>query len=115
MLKWFRSLLGGGGPGIGIGALEASTLHRDGAILLDVRSKAERQGSMIPGSRHVPLDQLASQMNQLPQGKIIVCQCASGHRSGVAAHQLKAQGYDARSLTGGITAWKNAGLPVKKG
>ena len=113
MLKWFRSLLGGGG--LGIGAPEASALQKEGAILLDVRSAVERWASSVSGSRHIPLDQLVKRGQDLPKDRTIVCQCASGHRSGLAARQLREQGYDARSLTGGITAWKNAGLPVGKG
>ena len=115
MLKWIKALLGGGNDHFNVSAAEAQTLIKEGALLLDVRSKAERQAASIPGSRHVPLEQLTNQLAQLPQGKVIVCQCASGNRSSLAARQLRAQGRDARSLSGGITAWKAAGLPVKKG
>lgn len=115
MLNWLKGLLGGGKDNAKVSAAEAHTLVDSGALLLDVRSRAERQAFSIPGSRHVPIEQLAGQLKSLPMGKVIVCQCASGHRSGLAARQLQAQGFDARSLTGGITAWKNAGLPVKKG
>lgn len=113
MLRWLNSLLGGGADGVNVSATEARQLLQDGALLLDVRSAAERQVASIPGSRHLPVEQLPGQMGQLPAGRIIVCQCASGHRSGIAARQLRAQGHDARSLSGGLTAWKNAGLPVK--
>ncbi|GAA4001758.1 rhodanese-like domain-containing protein [Deinococcus rubellus] len=115
MLNWLKGLLGGNKDNVSISAAEAHTLIGSGALLLDVRSRAERQAQSIPGSKHVPIEQLAAQLKSLPVGKVIVCQCASGHRSGLAAQQLRAQGFDARSLRGGITAWKNAGLPVKKG
>ena len=115
MLKWLRGLLGGNADGVNVSATEAQTLVQGGAVLLDVRSKGERQASLIPGSRHMPIEQLVKQGQDLPRDKIIVCQCASGHRSSLAARQLQALGYDARSLSGGISAWKNAGLPVKEG
>lgn len=115
VLRWLKKRLGGGSEDLNVSAAEAHTLVKGGALLLDVRSKAERQAASIPGSRHVPMEQLTSQLAQLPQGKVIVCQCASGNRSSMAARQLRAQGIDARSLSGGITAWKDAGLPVKKG
>jgi len=115
MLRWLRGLLGGGADGVSVSPTEAHELTSGGALLLDVRSKGERQATLIPGSRHVPLEQLAGQLKQLPKDRVIVCQCASGHRSGIAARQLRAEGFDARSVSGGITAWKNAGLPVRKG
>ncbi|ULH17860.1 rhodanese-like domain-containing protein (plasmid) [Deinococcus sp. KNUC1210] len=110
-----KGLLGSGTDNINVSATEAQGLLKSGALLLDVRSKGERQAILIPGSKHIPVEQLTSELGQLPRSKVIVCQCASGHRSGLAARQLRAQGFDARSLSGGITAWKNAGLPVKKG
>ena len=115
MLKWLRGLLGGSESGVNVSATEAQALMQGGALLLDVRSKGERQASLIPGSQHIPVEQLASELGQLLKSKVIVCQCASGHRSRIAARQLWAQGFDARSLSGGITAWKNAGFPVRKG
>lgn len=115
MLKWLKGLLGTGGDNVNVSVAEAQQLLNSGALLLDVRSKGERQAFQIPGSRHIPVEQLSGEFGQLPRSKVIVCQCASGHRSSIAARQLRAQGFDARSLSGGITAWKNAGLPVKKG
>ena len=115
MLNWLKGLLGTGGDNVNVSAAEAQQLLNSGALLLDMRSKGERQASLIPGSKHIPVEQLASELGQLPKSKVIVCQCASGHRSGIAARQLRAQGFDARSLSGGITAWKNAGFPVREG
>jgi len=115
VLNWLKGLLGGGSDSVNVSATEAQGLLSSGALLLDVRSKGERQASLIPGSRHIPTEQLTGQLRQLPRDRVIVCQCASGHRSSLAARQLRAEGFDARSLSGGITAWKNAGLPVKKG
>ncbi|TSA85469.1 rhodanese-like domain-containing protein [Deinococcus detaillensis] len=115
MVAWLRGLLGGGTGSTTVSAAETHKLLSSGALLLDVRSKAERQTLWVPGSKHLPVEQLAGQLDSLPMDQVIVCQCASGHRSGIAARQLKTQGYDARNLSGGITAWKSAGLPVKQG
>lgn len=117
MLTWFKKLLGGGAEvqNVNVSATEAQKLVQGGALLLDVRSKAERQALLIPGSKHLPLEQVGTPPTSFVRDRIIICQCASGHRSGLAARQLRAQGFDARSLSGGMTAWKNAGFPVKKG
>jgi len=115
MLKWLKGLLGSGGDSVNVSATEAQKLLESGALLLDVRSNSERLTSLIPGSTHIPVEQLINHLAQLPQDRVIVCQCASGHRSAIAARHLQVQGFDARSLSGGLTAWKNAGLPVNKG
>lgn len=115
MLTWFKKLLGGGADAHTVSAAQAQSLLQNGALLIDVRSKAERQALHIPGSKHIPLEQLGSLPAPLAVDQIIVCQCASGHRSRLAAQQLRAQGLNARSLSGGITTWKNAGFAVKAG
>ncbi|MDV6375579.1 rhodanese-like domain-containing protein [Deinococcus arenicola] len=115
MLTWFKKLLGGGAEPHTVSATEAQALVQEGAFLVDVRSKAERKALFIPGSKHLPLEQMGTPPASFTPDKVIVCQCASGHRSRLAAQQLRAQGFDARSLSGGITAWQSAGFPVKKG
>ncbi len=108
-------LLSGGAEAHTVSATEAQALIQGGALLVDLRSKAERQTLFIPGSKHLPLEQVGTPPASFATGGIIICQCASGHRSGLAAQQLRAQGFDARSLSGGITAWQSAGFVVKRG
>lgn len=63
-------------------------------LLLDVRSPAERAVSIIPGA----LTELGTQ----PPGTRVVVYCTVGLRSGIRARQLRAQGFDAVNLRGGI-------------
>jgi rhodanese-related sulfurtransferase len=51
----------------------------------------------------------------LPQDREIICVCRSGNRSGAAARQLVAAGYNAFNLRGGMNSWQRAGLPIKRG
>ncbi len=115
MLTWFKKRLSGGAESHTVSATEAQALIQGGALLVDVWSKAERQTLFIPGSKHLPLEQVGTPPASFARGGIIICQCASGHRSGLAAQQLRAQGFDARSLSGGITARQSAGFVVKRG
>ena len=47
-----------------------------------------------------------------PERRVIL-HCASGGRSALAAATLAAMGYrDVAHLDGGLTAWREAGLPV---
>ncbi|MGB1585515.1 MAG: rhodanese-like domain-containing protein [Thermoplasmatota archaeon] len=88
--------------------------HDEGAIILDVRTPAERAQAHIEGSHHIPLDQLPQRLDELPEGRI-VCQCLSGGRSAQAAMFLAQQGRDVANMAGGIQAWHAAGLPLIHG
>jgi len=69
-------------------------LIRQGATIIDVRSKGEYANGHATGSINIPLDQLQSNLGRLKSKDhpIITC-CASGMRSGVAKSTLKSAGY----------------------
>jgi rhodanese-related sulfurtransferase len=77
-------------------------------LLLDVRTSAERNARSIPGSKHIPLQELPGRIAELApsRGGEIVCYCASGARSASAAKLLKDQGYRSANLSGGIMSWR---------
>ena len=79
-----------------------------GAVLLDVRTQAERSRDAIPGSIHIPLQEFAGRTGELAKyrSSLIVCYCRSGNRSMTAALRLRKLGYSAGSLAGGIPNWK---------
>jgi rhodanese-related sulfurtransferase len=54
-------------------------------------------------------------MKDLPQGREIVCVCASGSRSNSAAKTLAKEGYTVFDMQGGMHAWRHAKLPIQKG
>ena len=90
----------------------ALSLLEDGAVLIDVREQSEWRSGHAPRARHIPLATLDGATRRLPQGATIVVMCASGNRSRGAAAQLRAAGFQATSLAGGIGAWRAAGGPV---
>ncbi len=77
------------------------------ALLLDVRTEAERKNSSIKGSIHIPLHQLRAKSGELQRyrGREIICYCRSGNRSVNAALILKKLGFTAASMRGGIVEW----------
>ena len=81
-----------------------------GAVLLDVRTKAERSKDSIPGSIHIPLQELGPRSGELEKyrNRQIVCYCRSGNRSLAAAVMLKKLGHSSANLVGGISYWKLA-------
>ncbi|MBK7183162.1 MAG: rhodanese-like domain-containing protein [Bacteroidetes bacterium] len=74
--------------------VDLAQLIKEGAIIVDVRSKAEYAGGHVKGSINIPLDQLGSNLAKLKKDKAIITCCASGMRSGVAKSQLKGKGYE---------------------
>ena len=84
-------------------------------VVVDVRETYEREAGHIEGTRHIPLQELSTQSGTLPTDQPIVLQCRVGGRSLMAAQALRAAGYDAYSMTGGILRWDEEGLPVAGG
>ena len=79
--------------GLGSGT-DFSQLVKDGAIILDVRTKGEYAGGHIKNALNIPLDQLGNNLSKLKdKNRTIICCCASGMRSGSATSLLKSRGY----------------------
>jgi molybdopterin/thiamine biosynthesis adenylyltransferase/rhodanese-related sulfurtransferase len=74
-------------------------------VLLDVREPSEYAICHIDDSLLIPLGQLPARLDVLPTDRPIVIHCKSGGRSARATAMLRAKGYDARNLAGGILAW----------
>lgn len=82
-------------------------------FLLDVRTPTEFvQDGRIAQATLIPLQELEQRLSELPTDKPIVCICRSGNRSSVACDLLKARGYQAINVTGGMNEWKAAGYPT---
>jgi hydroxyacylglutathione hydrolase len=78
----------------------------DGATVIDVREKGERDEGYIPGSRHVPYRLMRLCFPDLPEDGTIVTICGSGPRAAIAASILRAKGLDARPVVdGGMDDW----------
>jgi rhodanese-related sulfurtransferase len=81
--------------------------------LVDVRERYEWDAGRVPGDvRHIPLNDLTAQAASIDKDKPVVFQCRAGARSLMAAQAFRASGYEAYSLTGGLLAWDDAGLPL---
>lgn len=80
---------------------------------LDVRTAQERaEGYIRPGSLHIELTELPTRAGELDRERPVVVYCRSGGRSAMAVAALRAGGYAATNLAGGIVAWQAADLPV---
>ena len=92
-------------------AVDLSALAKEGAIILDVRSKGEYAGGHIRGSINIPVDQLGSNIHKLKdKNKPIITCCASGMRSASAKSILKSNGYTNVHNGGG---WQSLNNKIK--
>ena len=83
------------------------------AFLLDVREDVEWQQERVPSAVHIPMYDVPERLAELPADQPIAVLCHVGARSAQVAHWLRAQGYDAHNVDGGIAAWAALGLPVE--
>lgn len=90
---------------------EAERLRAEGAVLLDVREEDEWAAGHAPGAVHVPLAGVGQAAATFGSSTVLAV-CRSGGRSAKAAKTLAADGATVRNVTGGMTAWAAAGLPV---
>ncbi|MBK8215408.1 MAG: MFS transporter [Myxococcales bacterium] len=91
------------------GCVEPSELVRmPGVVVIDVRSAEEYAEGHVEGAIHVPVDELASRVSEIPKGVPVVTACGKGGgRSDRAAETLRGLGFpDARALCGGTRAWQ---------
>jgi rhodanese-related sulfurtransferase len=85
-------------------------------VLIDVSEPSEFASAHANGSKNIPFGQIESSKD-LPSNKSlpIILVCPSGARAGRAAGLLRAKGYEkATSLAGGLSAWREANLPLDK-
>lgn len=93
-----------------VGLEELGALLAQGAELIDVRERDERDSGYIAGSRNIPYRLLGMCGAEVPTDRPVVTICESGARAGIAASILAAQGIDARPvLEGGLKEWAARG------
>lgn len=86
------------------------------AYALDVREEDEFAEGHAPGAHWIPQSELASRLDELPRDRAILAMCRSGNRSLRAAQFLAQMGFsNVFNLSGGVTAWRAAHLPVESG
>jgi rhodanese-related sulfurtransferase len=94
-----------------------------GALLVDLREPEERTAQgVIPGAIPAPRGMLEFYADptssyhkpEFDPGRRVILHCSAGSRSALAADTLAQLGYDnVAHLAGGLTAWKEQGLPTE--
>ena len=104
--------------GTTLGAQQVVNLvNNEGAVVLDIRDKADFDAGHIVDSLNIPYASLESRIDELKkyEGKPIVVACKMGQHAGAAGTQLKKAGFEnVCRLRGGIAEWRGQNLPVVK-
>ncbi|MFI5234222.1 MAG: rhodanese-like domain-containing protein, partial [Gemmatimonadales bacterium] len=74
----------GGKPETVAQATPAELAKHPGTVL-DVRGRSEWDAGHLPGALHIPLQELAERLGELPAGRPLVLHCQGGGRSSIAA------------------------------
>lgn len=102
----------------GLSAADAVQLiNREKAVVIDVCGANEFAAGHVGGAKNIPLGELQERLPVVVKNKAtpLVLVCASGMRARGAAALARKLGYaNAQVLSGGLKAWKTAGLPVEK-
>lgn len=78
----------------GLDKTDYTALIKNGAIIVDVRSKSEFAGGHIKNSINIPVNELTQNLSRLKdKNKPVITCCASGMRSASAQNILKNEGY----------------------
>ena len=113
----FWPLIKGAGGGLTAqGAVQL--INREKAVVIDVCEANEFAAGHVGGARNIPLNQLEEKLTAAVKNKAlpVILVCQSGARSNRAVAIAKKLGYEqAQSLSGGLSAWRTANLPVEKG
>jgi rhodanese-related sulfurtransferase len=116
MLLWPALSSGGGQHGVNANEV-VRLMNREKAVVVDVCSADEYAVGHIAGAKNIPLDRLNDDLAGQVKNKSLplVLVCASGVRSGRAVAVARKLGFEkVHSLTGGLSAWRTANLPVEK-
>jgi molybdopterin/thiamine biosynthesis adenylyltransferase/rhodanese-related sulfurtransferase len=96
---------------------EVAELMHEGVAIIDVRETEEYATGHLPGAKHVPRSSLETRIEGIvpDRSSQVILYCASGNRSAYGARTLEQDlGYEnVRSMTGGITLWKDRGYDVE--
>jgi len=91
---------------------EACRRVEAGAVLLDVRERAEWDTGHAGAASWIPMGEIEARHTELPTDAPVVVICRSGNRSGIVTQALVGAGYDACNIAGGMQAWAEAGYAV---
>ncbi|OIQ69178.1 putative adenylyltransferase/sulfurtransferase MoeZ [mine drainage metagenome] len=114
MLLW--PVINGAGPGALTADGAVQLMNREKAVVVDVCEPGEFAAGHVSGAKNIPFAQLEGKLATMVKNKGVplILVCKSGARSSRAVAIAKKLGFEkAQSLSGGMSAWRTANLPVE--
>ena len=108
-----------GEPYFRVSVVEAKAMVDGGnAVVIDVRRPDEWVTGRVEGAVHIPVDDVAARIDELPSEGDLLFICAAGVRSGLACEMAAAMEVDSSRLYNieeGTAAWIEKGMPYEVG
>jgi len=108
-----------GEPYTRITAAETVEMLRDGeATMIDVRNGDEFEQGHVTGALWIPVDEVPTRFEELPDNGALLFICEVGVRSGLACEYAASLGVGQERLFNvddGVPAWIKNGFPVSRG
>jgi rhodanese-related sulfurtransferase len=114
MLVW--PLIRNRAAGPALSTLQATQLiNSKNAQIVDVRNADDFAKGSLPNARNLPTAAIKDRLGELKKERPVIVVCNTGNTAGPAAAQLREAGFgEVFVLAGGLAAWREAGLPVKR-
>ena len=91
-----------------------SELPTDSNIqVIDVRGKPVADANPVPGAINIPMPTLRANLDKIDRNRPVVTVCMLGKNSYFASRVLKLNGFNVKSLDGGVKALMNTRNPTK--
>ncbi len=102
--------------GPSLSTLDATRLiNSKNAQIVDIRSADDFAKGSLPNAKNIPTAAIKDRLPELKKDRPVLVVCNAGNSAGPAAAQLRAGGVaEVYVLAGGLAAWREAGLPVRK-
>lgn len=98
-------LLGASGCATDVSTAEARAMVKKGALLVDLRTKAEYDERHADGAVNMSSAELEQQMSTMPPEREVVVYCHTGARASVVTAKLRKKGYKNVHNLGSLGHW----------
>ncbi len=83
----------------------------DAITVLDIRQPDAYEEGCIQGAIHIPFKEVGANIDQIPMNRPVYVTCYTGQTAGITIGAMRMMGYNAISLSRGMTGWDEAELP----
>src|ERR1700741_4260874 len=85
------------------------------AQVVDVRGPEQFATGSVPNARNIPLAEIGQRFSEFRKDRPVILVSGPGRTAHAAASKLRAGGIgEVYVLPGGVAAWREAGLPIRK-